>query len=103
VARVTSIVSAVKRGVRKARLKTPVGLSVVNSSVHHAAAIVLGGGRYVRVHNFVVTTRTNQANAQVYVKRAGKDATYRISGGTIEELIQSTVMAVALGVYDVDN
>jgi hypothetical protein len=115
VARVTSISKAVKRGVAKAERKAPGHINVLASGAFSGepteVIVVTRRGVSVSLRNWVVNTSTGEASCKAYHTFATpndplgqlgpnrRESTLR--GGTIEELIQSTVMAVALGVYDV--
>jgi hypothetical protein len=102
---VVSISTAVKRGVAKANRKVPAAVFVTSAHPTATDVTVIKQGVCVSLRNWGLIPRTGQANCGVYVSRNGgqvvapREST--LSGGTIEELIQSTVMAVALGVYDV--
>lgn len=116
-ARVTSIAVAVRRGVAKAMRNAPAGVFVTSSGEHGTAGrtdvAFITQGVCVSLRKWVVNGSTGQASCKAYhttahtsptdppAQRPAAHGGHTLSGGTIEELIQSTVMAVALGVYDV--
>lgn len=101
-----SITVGVRRGAEKAKCKAPRGIhvSIPNSFQQRTDVAIVKGGVAVSLRNWVVNGRTGEASCGSYLTHkwgaGGGPRESTLRGGSIEEIIWSVVMAVAMGAYD---